>query len=31
METEYNASNICILEGGINAWIEQNAPQIICQ
>jgi rhodanese-related sulfurtransferase len=31
METEYNASNICILEGGINAWIEQNAPQITCQ
>lgn len=31
METEFNASNICILEGGINAWIEQNAPQITCQ
>lgn len=31
METEFNASNICILEGGINAWIEQNAPEITCQ
>ena len=31
METEFNAGNICILEGGINAWIEQNAPQITCQ
>jgi rhodanese-related sulfurtransferase len=31
METEFNATNICILEGGINNWIEQNAPQITCQ
>jgi rhodanese-related sulfurtransferase len=31
IETEFNATNICILEGGINAWIAQNAPQIICQ
>jgi rhodanese-related sulfurtransferase len=31
METEFAATNICVLEGGINAWIEQNAPQITCQ
>jgi rhodanese-related sulfurtransferase len=31
METEYAATNIYVLEGGINAWIEQNAPQITCQ
>jgi hypothetical protein len=31
METEFAATNICVLEGGINGWIEQNAPQITCQ
>jgi rhodanese-related sulfurtransferase len=31
METEFNATNIFVLEGGINAWIAQNAPQITCQ
>lgn len=31
IETEFNATNIFVLEGGINAWIAQNAPQISCQ
>jgi rhodanese-related sulfurtransferase len=31
METEFAAQNIFILEGGINALIEQKAPQLICQ
>lgn len=31
IETEFNATNIYVLDGGINAWIAQNAPQITCQ
>jgi len=31
IETEFNATNICVLDGGINALISQNAPQITCQ
>lgn len=31
IDTEFNAMNIYVLDGGINAWIAQNAPQITCQ
>lgn len=31
IETEYNATNLYVLEGGINAWINENAPHISCQ
>lgn len=31
IETEFNATHIFVLDGGINAWIAQNAPQITCQ
>ena len=31
IETEYSATNIYVLEGGMNALIEQNAAQLICQ
>lgn len=31
IETEFHTQNIFVLEGGINAWIAQNAPQITCQ
>ena len=31
LETEYNATNLYVLEGGINAWINENAPHLSCQ
>lgn len=30
METEFDAQNIYVLEGGLNAWINEVDPQLSC-
>lgn len=31
METQYNATNIYVLEGGLNAWLESKWPPTLSQ
>ena len=31
METEFAAQNIYLLEGGLNAWINEVDPQLSCE